>query len=181
MVRNDANADIITLRYHLSNAVKCLDILSEHLHGIEDSNSDICSRCNHITPNSWEGRKCLCTEHSFGNRQGTWYSHLNFWPARSKKPCWSWKAKDTTWNSPSVKPRAPRNLMMTSVMVHLLLHPCSLSYQDVTTLISSLKPGKGESLILNFGQATYTLRLTKVMNPYFDLEDHASIETSHNG
>jgi hypothetical protein len=52
MVRNNANADVLTLRYHLSHAVECLNILSEHpvwdhaprclcLCGIEDGNGDV--------------------------------------------------------------------------------------------------------------------------------------------
>ncbi|KAH9008274.1 hypothetical protein EDB84DRAFT_1671878 [Lactarius hengduanensis] len=66
MVGNDANADILTLGYHLSHAVECLKILSEHptwdrgprrlhLRRIEDGNGDILSKSDHITPASWEG------------------------------------------------------------------------------------------------------------------------------
>ena len=66
MVGNNANADILTLGHRLSHAVECLNILSEHpdwdrgprclqLHGIEDSNGDVRSKCDHITPESWEG------------------------------------------------------------------------------------------------------------------------------
>ena len=63
MVGNDANANVLTLGYHLSHAVECLNILAEHLtwdrsprclhlHGIEDSNGDVHSKCDHITPES---------------------------------------------------------------------------------------------------------------------------------
>ncbi|KAF8260231.1 hypothetical protein EI94DRAFT_1773743 [Lactarius quietus] len=66
MVGNDVNANILTLGYHLSHAVECLNILSEHpmwdrgprhlhLHGIEDGNGDMQAKCDHITPESWEG------------------------------------------------------------------------------------------------------------------------------
>lgn len=66
MVGNDANADVLTLRYHLSHTVECLNILSEHptwdhgprclhLHGIEDGNGNVLSKSDHITPKSWEG------------------------------------------------------------------------------------------------------------------------------
>jgi hypothetical protein len=66
MVGNDANADILTLGYRLTHAVECLNIISEHpvwdrgprrlhLRGIEDSNGDVRSKCDHITPESWEG------------------------------------------------------------------------------------------------------------------------------
>jgi hypothetical protein len=66
MVGNDANADVLTLGYQLSHAVECINILSEHpawdrgprrlhLRGIEDGNGDVISKCDHITPASWEG------------------------------------------------------------------------------------------------------------------------------
>ena len=72
MVGNDANTDVLTLRYRLSHAVECLNILAEHpmwdhgprclhLHRIKDGNGDVCSKCDHITPDSWEGSVILCT------------------------------------------------------------------------------------------------------------------------
>ena len=66
MVGNDANANILTLGHRLSSAIECLNIFSKHpdwdrgprrlqLRGIEDSNGDVHSKCDHITPESWEG------------------------------------------------------------------------------------------------------------------------------
>ncbi|KAH9016455.1 hypothetical protein EDB84DRAFT_1590111 [Lactarius hengduanensis] len=59
MVGNDANADILTLGYHLSHAVECLKILSEHPTWDRGprrrKNGDILSKSDHITPASWEG------------------------------------------------------------------------------------------------------------------------------
>ena len=72
MVGNDTNADVLTLGYRLSHAVECLNILAEHptwdrgprclrLHRIEDGNGNVCSKCDHITPDSWEGSVILRT------------------------------------------------------------------------------------------------------------------------
>ena len=66
IVEKNTNADILTLMFQLSHAVKCLNIFSEHPDwdcstwhlnpcGIEDGNSDIVSKSDHITPPSWEG------------------------------------------------------------------------------------------------------------------------------
>ena len=69
IVRSGANADVLTLRYCLSHAIKYLNMLSEHptwdcgprclhFHGIKDSNGDVQSMCDHIIPESWEGDRC---------------------------------------------------------------------------------------------------------------------------
>ena len=66
MVGSDANVDVLMLSYCLSHTVECFNILSEHPewdHGprnlhlcrIEDGNRDVHSKCDHITPKSWEG------------------------------------------------------------------------------------------------------------------------------
>ena len=66
MVGNNANADVLTLRYCLSHAVECLNILSEHLtwdrgprrlhlRRIKDRNGDVLSKSDHINIESWEG------------------------------------------------------------------------------------------------------------------------------
>ena len=193
MVGNDANADILTLRYCLSHAVECINILSEHpawdrgprrlcLCGIEDSNGEVCSKCDHITPDSWEGN--VNVRDSLWSQCGTWvvrHSHPNSQPAKLKKPCWSWRAKDTTWNSPSIKLlRAPRNLTTTSAMVHLLLHPPAPLVPKMRQHLS--RHSNQAKVSLSF--STFDKRraqISKGDEPILDLEDHASIETSRDG
>ena len=66
MVGNDTNADMSSLTTRLSHAVECLNVFSLHpewdrgprwlkLRAIEDSNGDVLSSVDHISPKTWKG------------------------------------------------------------------------------------------------------------------------------
>ncbi|KAH9020543.1 hypothetical protein EDB83DRAFT_2432480 [Lactarius deliciosus] len=136
MVGNDANANVLTLGYHLSHAIECLNILSEHptwdrgprhlhLHGIKDGNGDVLSKSDHITPASWEGNVNLENkghdmEFPFG--QVTTETDGDNDGDNEQDEC----------NGIPVTPATK-----------------SLDAQDATILISSLELGEGEGPLLN--------------------------------
>jgi hypothetical protein len=163
MVGSDTNADVLTLSYRLSHAVECLNILSEHpgwdrgprhlhLHGIEDGNGDVHSKCDHITPESWEGnvdvrnislvtawnlgRRMVASELSASNIEDTLLEleskgyDMEFPFGQVAENLEDFDNDDESDDAP-VEPDAEL-----------------LSTEDATTLISSLKPGEGECLIL---------------------------------
>ena len=174
MVGNDANTDILTLGHRLSHAVECLNILSEHpdwdcgprrlqLHGIEDSNGDVCSKCDHITPESWEGNVnvgniSLITAWNLGRHTLT-----SEFPASDIEDALmelERKGYDMEFpfgrlakSSEASDDDNDDNDECDGTSVAQANQ--SLTSQDVTTLISSLKPGEGGCLNLNFGQATH--------------------------
>ena len=168
MVGNNTNADILTLSHRLSHAVECLNILSEHpawdcsprqlhLHGIKDSNSDVCSKCDHITPESWEGdvnvqNVSLVTVWNLGHHTLTSeFLAINIEEALLKLES---KGYDMEFPfSQLTKDREASNNEGNDTSVTQASQ--TLSPQDTTTFISLLKPGEGGYCILNFGQATH--------------------------
>ncbi|KAF8260478.1 hypothetical protein EI94DRAFT_1773692 [Lactarius quietus] len=160
MVGNDANADILTLGFCLLHAVECLNILSEHptwdrgprrlhLHRIEDGNGDVWAKCDHITPESWEGcinvrNISLVTSWNLGSidiegalqeLESKGYNMEFPFSQVAESP----EESDNN-NKGNSTPVVPDTL--------------SLSVQDVMTLITSLKLDEGECHILFLGQVT---------------------------
>ena len=168
MVGNDANADILTLRYCLSHAVECINILSEHPawdHGpghlclceIEDSNGDVRSKCNHITPDSWEGNVnvrdiSLVTAWNLGRQTLA----SKFPASKIEEALLELESKGHDMEFPFRQAAESPEESDDDECDGAPVAPstCSLSSQDTTMFISTLKPGIGESLILNFGQTT---------------------------
>ncbi|KAN0131108.1 hypothetical protein V8E53_011000 [Lactarius tabidus] len=153
MVGNDTNANILTLKHHLSHTVECLNILSEHpewdcgprcLHlcGIKDSNGDVRSKCDHITPESWEGNIDV--------------RNISLVTAWNLEALLELESKGHDMEFPFRKfaecPEASDDDECDDTSVPQPVQ--SLSSQDATKVISSLKPGEGECLIFNFGVAT---------------------------
>jgi hypothetical protein len=168
MVGNDTNANILTLKHHLSHTVECLNILSEHpewdcgprcLHlcGIKDSNGDVRSKCDHITPESWEGNIdvrniSLVTAWNLGC-----HTLASEFPASDiEEALLELESKGHDMEFPFRKfaecPEASDDDECDDTSVPQPVQ--SLSSQDATKVISSLKPGEGECLIFNFGVAT---------------------------
>ena len=159
MVGNDANADVLTLGYRLSHAVECLNILSEHpawdrgprrlhLRGIEDGNGDVLSKSDHITPNSWEGNVnvrnvSLITAWNLGRQHV-----VSEFPASNIEEVLlelESKGYDMAYpfgRAESLGEPDDDDDECNSTPIE----PDNLSPQDSATLISSLKPGKGECL-----------------------------------
>ena len=158
MVGNDANADVLTLGYRLSHAVECLNILSEHpawdrgprrlrLCGIEDSNGDVRSKCDHITPESWEG--CVNVRN---------VSLLTAWNLGRQKVCSDFPDINIEDALQELERKGHDMEFPFGQVAESLEEPDdddyddtpaapdtqSLSTQDAGTLISSLKPGEGE-------------------------------------
>jgi hypothetical protein len=157
MVGNDANADVLTLGYHLSHAVECLNIFSEHpawdcgprhLHlcGIEDGNGDMLSKSDHITPDSWEGNVnvqhvSLVTAWNLGHQLVV-----------SEIPASNIEGALLELESKGYNMEFPFGQVSESLEEPndddkhdgTPIAPDSLSAQDTATLISLLKPGEGE-------------------------------------
>ena len=171
MVGSDTNADVLTLSYRLSHAVECLNILSEHpgwdrgprrlhLRGIEDGNGDVHSKCDHITPESWEGnvnvrnislvtawnlgRQRVASEFLACNIEDTLLElesngyDMEFPFGQVAESLEDFDNDDESDGAPVV-PDAPL-----------------LSTEDATTLISSLKPGEGECVLYDDGSHAQT-------------------------
>ena len=159
MVGNDANADVLTLGYRLSHAVECLNILSEHptwdrgprrlhLRGIEDRNGDVLSKSDHINIESWEGNVnvrnvTLVTTWNLGRQQVT-----SEFPASGIEDTLldlESNAYDMAFPFGQISENIeePDNDDRDSEAPD---EPDTLSMQEATSLISSLKPGEGESL-----------------------------------
>ena len=168
MVGNDANADVLTLGYRLSHAVECLNILSEHpawdrgprrlrLCGIEDSNGDVRSKCDHITPDSWEGdvnvrNVSLVTAWNLGRHTlASEFPAINIEEALLKLESKGYDMEFPFGQLAEDREASDDEGDDTSVAQASQ----TLSPQDATTFISSLKPGEGEYCILNFGQAAH--------------------------
>ena len=109
--------------------------------------------------------------------------NTNFWLAILKKPWWSWRRKVMTWSSPSDDlPRALRHPMTTttSAMAHLSPKPPG-------PLVPKMRHHSSHhSNQVKVGVSFSTLdrpcaQISKGDEPILDLEDHTSIETSHNG
>ncbi|KAN0128293.1 hypothetical protein V8E53_013877 [Lactarius tabidus] len=148
MVRNDANANILTLGHRLSHAVECLNILSEHpewdrsprhlhLRGIKDSNGDVCSKWNIDVRNI-----SLVTAWNLGR-----HTLASKFPASDiEEALLELESKGHDMEFPFGKlaecPEASDDDECDDTSVPQPVQ--SLSSQDATKVISSLKPGKGE-------------------------------------
>ena len=159
MVGNDANADVLMLGYRLSHAVECLNILSEHptwdrgprrlhLRGIEDGNGNVLSKSDHINIESWEGNVnvrnvTLVTTWNLGRQQVT-----SEFPASGIEDTLldlESNAYDMAFPFGQISEniKEPDDNDGDSEAPN---EPDTLSVQEATSLISSLKPGEGESL-----------------------------------
>ena len=193
MVGSDANADVLTLSYRLSHAVECLNILSEHpewdrgprrlhLRGIEDGNRDVHSKCDHITPESWEGNVdvrnvSLVTAWNLGRQM-----------VASEFPANNIEDALLELESKGYDMEFPFGQVAENLEEFDSGDECDaapvvpdaevLSAEDASTLISSLKPGEGEYILYYVGSHAQT---GEGKDPILDLEDHASIETSRDG
>ena len=168
IVGNDANADVLTLGYRLSHAVECLNILSEHptwdrgprrlqLHGIEDGNGDVRSKCDHITPESWEGdvnvrNVSLVTAWNLGRQKVV----SDFPACNIEGSMLELESRGHDMEFPfgqvaeSLEEFDDNDEGDSTVASDIQ----SLSAQDATDLISSLSPGEGECLLHDLRQAT---------------------------
>ncbi|KAF8259666.1 hypothetical protein EI94DRAFT_1773898 [Lactarius quietus] len=150
MVGNDANADVLTLGYHLSHAVECLNILSEHptwdhglrrlhLRGIEDGNGDVLSKSDHINPESWEGNVNV--------RNVTLVTTWNLGPNGIEDTLLDLESKAYDMEFPFGQiAKNIKELDDDDGHSGTQIVPDTLSAQDATSLISSLKPGEYECL-----------------------------------
>ena len=195
MVGNDANADVLTLGYRLSHAVECLNILAEHptwdrgprhlrLHGIEDGNGNVRSKCDHITPDSWEGNivlrtVTLLTVWNLGHQMvSTEFVAVDIEGVLQELEHSGYDMEFPFGHASESADKSDNDNDIEGDSAPIAPDMQPLSAQDVMTLISSLRPGEGECHILTIG---HVLRMGKGDDPILDLEDHASIETSRDG
>ena len=168
IVGNNANADVLTLGYRLSHAVECLNILSEHptwdhgprrlqLRGIEDGNGDVRSKCDHITPESWEGDVHVRN-----------VSLVTAWNLGRQKVASDFPASDIEGAMLELESRGHDMEFPFGQAAESIEEPDDnddndstvvpdiqpVSAQDASSIISSLMPGEGEYFIHNLGQVT---------------------------
>ncbi|KAF8264612.1 hypothetical protein EI94DRAFT_1703093 [Lactarius quietus] len=133
---------------------------------IEDGNGNVCSKCDHITPDSWQGcidlhNVSLVTAWNLGCQMIS----SEFVAINIESILQELEHKGYEMEFPfSQVPESANEYNDEYNGDHSPIAPDmqSLSAQDVTTILLLLNPGEGN-------------------DPVLDLEDHASIKTSHDG